>query len=127
MAYSSENSIKVNGALSLIEAQSAFNEFFPFLKIDFYTKASDIKNGFKLKVVENLNSDFNRFTKKSNSPAELIITPDLSVSDLDKMFFENFGLNIQIHRNSGRLWLQINATDSWSLEEQNKQGRDLCA
>lgn len=127
MADRPENSIKVNGELSLVNVQSAFNELFPFLKISFYTNTSDIKNGKKLKVVENLNHDFNRFTKKSNTSVELIITPDLSVSDLDKMFFENFGLNIQIHRNSGRLWLQINATDSWSLEEQNKQGRDLCA
>jgi hypothetical protein len=127
MTEISENSIKVHEASRLSEVQSAFNELFPFLRIGFYTKASDIKNGFKLKVVENLNNDLNRFTKKSNAPAELIITPDLSVSDLDKMFFGNFGLNIQIHRNSGRLWLQINATDSWSLEEQNKQGRDLCA
>ena len=129
MPNKTQNRIIVNGKSSLSEVQNGFNELFPYLKVSFYSKVVGQSNDEKLKVVENLKKDFNSFLKSSSvsDSLEFEITPNLSVSDLDKKFFNNFGLNVQIHRNSGRLWLNINATNSWTLEEQNKQGRDLCA
>jgi hypothetical protein len=29
---------------------------------------------------------------------------------------------MQLFRNSGKIWLETGATDSWSLEDQNKEG-----
>ena len=129
MPNKTQNRIIVNGKSSLDEVQSGFNKLFPYLKVSFCSKFVGQSNEEKIKLVENLKKDFNSFQKGSSSSdtLEFEITPNLSVSDLDKKFFDNFGLNVQIHRNSGRLWLNINATNSWTLEEQNKQGRDLCA
>ena len=129
MPNKTQNRIIVNGESSLDEVQNGFNKLFPYLKVSFYSKFVGQSNEEKFKVIENLKKDFNSFLKgnSASNTLEFEITPNLSVSDLDKMFFDNFGLNVQIHRNSGRLWLNINATNSWSLEEQNKQGRDLCA
>jgi hypothetical protein len=31
----------------------------------------------------------------------------------------------QVYRKSGKIWLETTVTDSWTLEEQNKQGESL--
>ena len=49
----------------------------------------------------------------------------MSVTELETMFRENFGLYVQVFRRSGKLWLETTATDSWTLTVQNDQGKEL--
>jgi hypothetical protein len=46
----------------------------------------------------------------------------MTVAELERLFVENFGLNAQVFRRSGTLWLQTSATDNWTLAEQNRKG-----
>jgi hypothetical protein len=119
--------IEINEHSTLGSVQAQFNKVFPYLKVSFYSKLTDKKNGEKLKLLDQLEKELVLLSKTAKDSVSFFITPDLSVTQLDQLFIDHFGLHILIHRNSGRLWLQINATDSWSLEEQNKQGEDLCA
>ncbi len=47
---------------------------------------------------------------------------DMSVSELEQLFLTKYGLNAQVFRRSGNLWLQTSATDHWTLAEQNRKG-----
>jgi len=49
----------------------------------------------------------------------------MKVSELEKIFLEDYGLNVQVFRNSGRVWLETTMTDDWTLAEQNRQGEEL--
>lgn len=127
MNTNSTHIIEINEHSTLGSVQAQFNKVYPYLKVSFYSKLTDIKNGEKLKLLDQFDKELVLLSKTAKNKINFLITPDLSVTQLDKLFIDHFGLHILIHRNSGRLWLQINATDSWSLEEQNKQGEDLCA
>jgi len=38
---------------------------------------------------------------------------------------DRFGLAAQVFRKSGRVWLETIRTDNWTLNDQNKHGREL--
>jgi hypothetical protein len=48
-----------------------------------------------------------------------------TVWELEQEFEKKFGLHIQVFRKSGSIWLETTATDNWSLEQQNEQGKFL--
>ena len=50
------------------------------------------------------------------------VKEDMKVSDFEKMFHDKFGLNVQVFRKSGNLWMQTTSTDHWTLAEQNRKG-----
>ncbi len=53
------------------------------------------------------------------------ISPETIVHDLEEKFREEFGLNVQVFRKSGKIWLETTATDNWTLGYQNSQGQEL--
>jgi hypothetical protein len=56
---------------------------------------------------------------------EIIISKQTLVSDLEHQFENDFGLYVQVFRKSGRIWLETTATDNWTLEQQNEEGKSL--
>jgi hypothetical protein len=44
------------------------------------------------------------------------------VGELEQALYDRYGLNAQVFRKSGNLWLQTTKTDSWTLNEQNRKG-----
>ena len=105
----------------LKDIQREFNAKFPNLKIAFFSvahsegegspKEAEIDPQAKLAEVRTVNSE-----------GTLEITPEMTVAELEKMFMGNFGLNVQVMRQSGNLWMQTTATDDWTLERQNRKG-----
>ena len=55
----------------------------------------------------------------------VVITSKMTVTEIEKSFNRFYGLNTQILRKSGNIWLGTTVTDNWTLEEQNKQGESL--
>jgi hypothetical protein len=116
--------ININDNKRISEIQQEFNEAFPYLQIQFFSKphkpgAPSPKNLMKdthLKLSEC------RTIHKSGS---ISITPAMSVNELEQKFQTMFGLSIQVFRKSGKAWLQTNVTDNWTLEEQNREGEAL--
>jgi len=50
------------------------------------------------------------------------IDSKLPVGEFEQKFLAKYGLNVQVFRKSGNLWMQTTATDSWTLAEQNRKG-----
>jgi hypothetical protein len=48
----------------------------------------------------------------------------LKVSDLEGIL-RDLGLNAQVSRRSGAMWLETTMTDNWSLRKQNEHGREI--
>ena len=94
---------------------------FPNLKIEFYSHEHAAGKGSPQK--EQLNPELPLSEVRSkHTEGDLALDPEMSVAQLEAIFMENYGLNAQIFRRSGNLWMQTTVTDSWSLAEQDRKG-----
>ena len=106
------------------EVQAEFNDAFPFLKLEFFQNKSyrQTNQGPGIRMLH---------TKKIGdcqaviTDGEIEISNNLTVQELEIKFKDQFGLNVQVFRRSGSLWLQTTMTDGWTLEKQNEHGMEL--
>jgi len=111
-----------NRNINLIESE--FNEQFPYLKMEFYTRANSAAFGNSKKTVKHSNTMV-ADCRNIHFNGNLEIKPEMTIEALEQKFKNEFDLNIQILRKSGRVWLETSLTNYWSLAEQNKQGKEL--
>lgn len=114
--------MEISDTKKIVEIQQEFSEMFPHLKIEFFSTRKHVEGegspvGEQLDIALTLES-----CRTKHVAGDLKIHPLMSVAALEKAFAEKYGLNAQVFRKSGNLWLQTTATDSWSLEEQNRKG-----
>ena len=117
--------ITINDHKKIYNIQEEFNTVFPYLKLEFFSKFNNPED----KSIKN-------FVKKNNNTlgecrtiqniGKIAITPTMTVFELEQSFTNIYGLGIQVFRKSGKIWLEATITEDWTLEEQNKQGEDLC-
>ena len=110
-----DNNMKIN------DLQADFHKKFPFLKLEFY--AGSHRVGESSPARERLDGDLLVDEVRSvHTVGHLHIQEAMSVATLEQQFLEKYGLNAQVFRRSGNLWLQTSATDHWTLAEQNRKG-----
>ena len=97
MTQSSDKSILINQQSTLRVVQELFHSVYPYLRISFYALSANKTDGFKNKQVEQLDKTIGDYSKSDEIAKNL----------------------------SGIIWLPINQTDGWSLEEQNNEGEAL--
>ena len=116
-SFASMNII-VSGDKTVAAVQNEFHENFPYLKIEFFQSTTKGKNrisGNQLFSIFGANGHSNQIT----------ITPAITVAELGDKFLTYYNLSAQVFRQSGKAWLETTLTDSWTLEEQNEQGKAL--
>ncbi len=116
--------IEIIGSRPILAIQQEFNRVFPFLKIEFFTRSHTKGKPTSAKFIVKPGKFLRDFGVPENQ-AELEITGDTTVFELEKTFRERFSLNVQVFRKSGRIWLETTATDDWTLDSQNEQGKEL--
>jgi hypothetical protein len=94
-----------------------FNEIYPFLRLEIYYRGeemSDAVHPYKLSDIlhKRLVEGF-------------VILPEMKVSEVENLFWENMGIQISIFRKSGKTWLESSFTNYWSLERQNILGKGM--
>ena len=115
----------IEDKMTLNSFQEEFNAAFPYLRIDFFITSKMTSSGVKTqKITEKNDRTFGEIRKK-DSTSTIEITPETIVSDLENQIENEYSISAQIYRSSGRMWLETTLTDSWTLEEQNKQGESL--
>lgn len=116
--------IKINSDENISLIQEAFNNVFPYLKIEFFSEPYQSADTSLVKIIKQQNKTLNdcRIVQSTNL---VTITPQMSVLDLDLLFRETYGLGVQVFRKSGKAWLETTVTEGWTLEEQNRQGEAL--
>lgn len=113
----------INDTMTIASVQKLFNDLFPFLKIEFFEK--EIKNNGTVnarKYIGNIQRKLSDYRHIAVSTHQILLNPEMSVSELEKEISNEYKLKTQVFRKSGNVWLETTVTDSWSLEEQNKQG-----
>lgn len=113
--------IKILNNHSFSDLNNIFSANYPFLKLVFYKNPHKNHEGSlpDNQIEEHeLIKDFS-LSFVSN---EIEISDSMTVAELEEKFKSYFGLNVQVFRKSGNIWLQTTTTDDWSLVKQNEQG-----
>ncbi|MBS1600870.1 MAG: hypothetical protein JST75_21800 [Bacteroidetes bacterium] len=114
----------INSCCTVKEIQDRFTDIFPFLRINFLTPVSvDRKSTWQ-------NSIFSPDSKMGDINKNLIdgefeISDMMSVSDFENKLKSQFGLNVQVYRKCGNLWLEPTMTNSYTLKAQNDHGEAI--
>ena len=112
--------IKVQPNSRLIDVQEQFNQYFPFLKLEFY-ETTDLKRGRSSKPALSPSTQMHiRYNGKAVH--ELTLSESMTVAELEQKIKEELGLNAEVLRKSGNVWLETNLTSNWTLQQQNTMG-----
>ena len=111
--------IKDNKTIKAI--QEEFANKFPYLKLEFYAHEHKNQEGsLPTDKLEDILTIGQASTKRKEG--DLSIHANQKVSTLEQNFHDIYGLNVQVFRKSGEIWLQTIATDHWTLHKQNEKG-----
>ena len=113
--------MKISDNKKLIKVQQEFSEKFTGLKIEFYQEAHQAGEGSSANTTLDSNKTIGE-VRSIHQTGELSINGHLKVSTLEENFKNQYGLNVQVFRKSGDLWMQTSATDEWTLAKQNRKG-----
>ena len=116
--------ILINDQRKIFAIQEEFSKFFPYLKLEFFSKPHVVGGGSSPKLIKH-NSKTLEECRTLHNTGEITITSGMTVSELEQHFDDIYGLGVQVFRKSGKTWLETTVTDSWTLDEQNKQGEEL--
>lgn len=109
--------LEVSNTKTILEVQNKFSTNYPFLKIEFYDKSSNLAehqvNGNK-KIGE---------INKRHKTGTIEIHPWYKTGDIEQAFKKQYGLTVQIFRLVGEGWIETTGTDELTLEEQNEIGK----
>lgn len=117
------NTLEISDEKKLKEIKDLFNQKFPHLKIEFF--AEEHKEGeatsFKSMYDDEL---YLKDIRKEHKDGKLSIDGHNKTSTLESNFKDHYGVNVQVWRKSGNMWLQTTTTDDWTLAEQEKKGEE---
>ena len=116
--------IRINDHIKVFVLQEELNMRFPYLKLEFFAKIQAGNREF-LKKLTRLDDIIVVEHNNDQSKGEISIDPEMTVRELEQKFKEIYGLEIKLFRKSGKLWLETTITDSWTLDQQNREGEAL--
>ena len=116
--------IHISDDVTIKGIQKEFSALFPYLKLEFFSRPHQTGKGSEKKYMKTEDALLKDF-RLVHSEGDLVIEGDMTVSNLEDLFKNHFGLYVQVFRRSGKLWLETTATDSWTLSVQNEQGAEL--
>jgi len=117
--------LNINDKRKVADIQKDFSKSFPFLRLEFFSVPHKSGKGTAKKNLIIPDHKTVGDCRRIHKSKIVTITPEMKVSELEKIFLEDYGLNVQVFRNSGRVWLETTMTDDWTLAEQNRQGEEL--
>ena len=115
--------IKISADTKFNEVQDKFAKAFPYLKVEFYKeKYSENEVSTKDRISsEKMISELVKSFKQNS----IDITSSQTVAEVEKEFYEKFGITMQVSRKSGRIWIETSKTDDRTLESQNELGKTM--
>ena len=115
------NTIHISDDVKLKDIKETFNNKFPHLKIEFF--AEEHEEGEASSYSSMYDDElYLKHIRKNHTQGNLSIDGHVKTSTFENGFKEHFGVNIQVWRRSGNMWLQTTSTDEWTLSRQEKKG-----
>ncbi|RYU95415.1 hypothetical protein [Emticicia agri] len=93
-----------------------FNEHYPYLRIEIYHNGNEISTDC-FHTLEEISS--------MKKPSEFTIIPTMTIDQIEAFFWEELGLQVAVFRKVGNSWIHTSFTNDWTLERQNRTGRNI--
>jgi hypothetical protein len=101
--------------------QEKFSSWYPYLRINFFRRGNGKPGSLTCFSPDVKMTDINKcFVDSDYDLAE-----NTSISGLEKTFIDQFGLQVQVCRRIGNLWLGTRLSDHLTLKQQNELGEEL--
>lgn len=108
----------------IYELQQEFSKTYPFLRLDFYLgRPVEPDRPLLTKKLVKASSLLKDAGLKKDG--DLDISGTITVAALEKTIAEQYGMTAQVVRRSGSIWLETTMTDDWTLQQQDKHGREI--
>lgn len=117
--------IVIKAERQIKEIDKEFNNGYPFLKLQFYSNVLARQDRYPADKLISKEKKLRDAWSKVKEEGTINITGDMTVLQLEMALMDRFGLAAQVFRKSGRVWLETIRTDNWTLNDQNKHGREL--
>jgi hypothetical protein len=116
--------LNIEGKETIGELKEQFSNAYPMLKIEFFHHEHQKGEGSPLsdKIGDEERLDE---VRKTHSEGVLNFDGDTVIADFESAFHERYGLNVQVFRKSGNIWLEIISTDNRSLAKENEWAEEL--
>lgn len=115
--------IEINDNTSLLEIQKVFSDYYPYLKIEFFTRShkkyESSEPAFCINPLKRIGE-----IKATHVSGLLEILPLHKVCDIEKEFQQRFGLSVQVLIREKNNWQQTTGMDDFTLKEINELGRN---
>lgn len=107
------------------DIQEDFSRAYPYLKIEFFRNGSVRKERYPSNLLLPAHTRVRDAGARQKADGTLSLDDDMSVTDLENAFIDQFGLSVQVFRRSGNIWLETTMTDRWTLRQQNDHGKEI--
>jgi hypothetical protein len=116
--------LKIDDNKQIKEIKNEFNTHFPHLKLEFFSEEHHLGEGTERKAMYD-DTLLLKDIRKIHNSGELSINGHQKSVTFEESFLEHFGVNVQVFRKAGRIWLQTIMTDNWTLSEQESKGEQF--
>ncbi len=104
---------------TLSELQDNFSKLFPNLKLGFFVDLNDDDQYSQDELIKNEHSNLRLINPKIEAGA-LSVSPNTKIMDFETDAVRQLGVDVQVFRKSGKLWLATKQTDHKSFAEQEE-------
>ena len=104
---------------TLREIQESFTEQYPNLKLGFFVDLNDDNQYSQDELIKNEHSTL-RMVNPEIGYGAISVSPSTKVMDFETEAFLQLGVDVQVFRRSGKLWLATKQTDHKSFVEQEE-------
>lgn len=111
-----------NGSL-VYDVEKLFSNHYPYLKIELYRKPFNDNYFVVKKELLPPGLHLLQFLKKKGKTV-INIDNNITVTELEDQF-ACIGINLEIFRKSGNVWVETSLTNNWTLQQQNKEGEEI--
>lgn len=115
--------LSLTAETSVADIQNQFSEEFPYLKLVIFLRGQEQTAVRKRKTA----AGNTLLSSVSALPPKGVYSIDgsMTVAAFEMLLSRQLGINAQVYRRSGNMWIETNITDKWTLDHQNEQGRQL--
>jgi hypothetical protein len=116
--------IEINSDHSIGQVKDSFHKKLPYLKLEvFYHSHGEGEASPKSDLVPDEVSISTLIEQHAGGSIEFNV--ENTIYELEKKLKDYFGLNIQIFRQSGKLWLESTTSDHWTLTKVKEEAEEF--
>ncbi len=112
--------ITINDNRKIFAIRKEFNDVFQDLQIEFFGKPHTSSGRASGKIIKSGLAKISG-CRTIHSEGHLELNPEMTVSELCGLFRDRFGITVKLFCKSENRWIEFPATETWTLNKQNKQ------